>query len=417
MASPQDQPLLRRHSDNGSVPVKAAPLTQFLKARGSLPARTWTSGQAELLRSLAGPEGAAFVDAVRSWYLTATKRLLADPKGEDTEGNFFLAWLRECHREIYDKIDTTDPVGLCKKRSLSGIQIPAIEHAFDELRNFDPELRTTTRRERALAKIAIDAYQILLVDLGAILATANVVAAADTGERVVVVSYLQHTMPISSSSIIKFWRDQGFCHTGLPRKGFVGLKDPRALQLPSYLHNFAELFPVAALSKHVNRAVQPERYREDENRDAIRDAIARRKGGIVRNCVCLFTRAAHSMPTQHWTRPNKNQKLLPCCVMIRDGSLRRPWLLLDGPGMPCAVLARYMSSFRTQKRPDMQKTTACQGVFVSKMKMYTEQEQHKTCLHHPVAATACARTPLQSFFTESRIITVHALKFLFLQYC
>ena len=268
MVSSPAQPLLRRPDDDGFVPVKAAPLTQFLKARGSSPARTWASGQAELLHCCAGTDGAAFVDAVRSWYLTATDRLLADPKDADIEGDFFLAWLRECHREIYDDIDTTDPAELRRLRwaasetnrrrrhELRNIRIPAIEHAFAELQNFDPELRTTTRRERVLAKIAIDAYQIRLVGMAAILATANVVAAAGTDERVVVVLYLGGD---HSSSIIEFWREQGFCHTGLQNKGLVGKAnwddhEPREMRLPSYLHDFTELFPVPALVARTSQA-------------------------------------------------------------------------------------------------------------------------------------------------------------------
>ena len=42
----------------------------------------------------------------------------ADATGRkaDPEGDFLVAWLRECHREIHDDIDTTDPQELCGKR-------------------------------------------------------------------------------------------------------------------------------------------------------------------------------------------------------------------------------------------------------------------------------------------------------------
>ena len=50
-------------------------------------------------------------------------------------------------------------------------------------------------------------------------------------------------------------------------------------------------------------------------------------------------------------------ELLPCLINIGYAASRRSWLPLDGPGMSCGVPAGFLSSFRTQKRPDMQKTT------------------------------------------------------------
>ena len=49
--------------------------------------------------------------------------------------------------------------------------------------------------------------------------------------------------------------------------------------------------------------------------------------------------------------------ILPCFINVGYEASRRLMLVLDGPDMSCGVPARYASSFRTPKRPDMQKTT------------------------------------------------------------
>lgn len=97
-----------------------------------------------------------------------------------------------------------------------------------------------------IAKILVDAYQHQLVDLAAILRAALIAATAPEAARVVIVMYAgsDHT-----SSVVSFWRTQGFSHAGLPRKGLVGNDDweldkPQGLKLPPYLHDFSLLFPI-----------------------------------------------------------------------------------------------------------------------------------------------------------------------------
>merc|ERR1712190_379015 len=131
------------------------------------------------------------VGAARAGYKREVERLLADPKEADKEGDYFEAWLRECYPDIYDDVDTSDPAELrtmdfapSEKRpnskkhrhNLKAIRIPAFEAAFEELSKFDPRARITTRRERALAKILVDGFQLRLVDLAAVLQIVEIVA-------------------------------------------------------------------------------------------------------------------------------------------------------------------------------------------------------------------------------------------------
>lgn len=248
----------RRGAELHNVPVRAAPLDRYLKAKGFDPPRTWVSGLAQRLRSAGAGE---VVDAAMAWFRDQVEYLLSDPKGADSEGDYFVAWLRACHRTIYDDIDRSDPVELCRlnwapsdshpkskkhRHNLKEIQIPDVEQAFAELARFDPKKRVSTSRERVLANILIDCFQLRMVDLAAALRVADAVLASAPGSRVVVVFYAggDHT-----NSVADFWRARGFGHGGLPQKGYVGKEDwdedePRGLDLPAYLHDFTKLFPV-----------------------------------------------------------------------------------------------------------------------------------------------------------------------------
>lgn len=250
--------LLRRPSERPRIPVKAMPVDRFLKARGTEPPRTWVSALAERVRSLGAEATGA---AARAAFEREVERLLADPKAADKEGDYFEAWLRECHPQIYDDIDTDDPAALRKldwapserrpnskkhRHNLRDIRIPGIEAAFAELHGFDPEARVSTRRERVLTKILVDAFMLRLVDLAAILKTTEVVARRPAGSKVIVVLLAggDHT-----ELVVEFWKSQGFSNKGLSKKGLVGKDDfqedePRGLQLPSCLHSPGELFPV-----------------------------------------------------------------------------------------------------------------------------------------------------------------------------
>ena len=253
--------LLRRPDDEGLLPVKAAPLDRYLKAKGTDPPRTWVSGLALRLEH-AGAGGV--VNAARAWYGRAVGRMLDDPKGADLEGDYFLAWLRECHPDVYADVDRAAPNELrdlawapslsqprCRERrhALGGIRIPDAAAAFAEFSLLDPAARTTTRRERVLAKILVDIFQLRLVDVAAALAVADAVVGAPPGGRVVVVLYAGGD---HARCVADFWREQGLTSRGLPRGGFVGSEEgfadgeSHALRLPGYLRDPAGLFPVPA---------------------------------------------------------------------------------------------------------------------------------------------------------------------------
>merc|ERR1712032_1173657 len=108
------------------------------------------------------------------------------------------------------------------------------------------EARVTTRRERVLAKILVDAFALHLVDLASNLKIADVVTRSPEHAQVVIVYFAGGD---HSNAVADFWRSQGFSSKGLPKKGIVGKEDfeddePRGLELPKCLHNLQELFPV-----------------------------------------------------------------------------------------------------------------------------------------------------------------------------
>lgn len=250
--------LLRRPCVQRLVPIRVAPLDCYLKARGSDPPRTWVSGLAERLKNAGAGD---IVAAAQKWFKDSVECLLTDPKNADDEGDYFAAWLRACHRDIYDDVDRSDPEELRRldwapseahpkskkhRHRLKDIDIPDFDAAFQELSKLNAAQRVSTARERVLAKILVDAFQLRLVDLAATLCVADAVMAAPSGTRVVVVMYAgaDHTKCVAD-----FWRARGFSHKGLPQKGYVGKEgweddEPRGLAWPSYLHNFDELFPV-----------------------------------------------------------------------------------------------------------------------------------------------------------------------------
>lgn len=152
----------RRPKERPPIPVKVLPMDCFLVASKSEPPRTWVSGLAQRVLQLGGED---LVKAAHMAYQIQVKQLLADPKNADQDGDYFEAWLRECHPHIYEDIDTSDPAELVKKswvaseskpqrkHKLSEICIPNVHDAFKELMNFDPDSRITTKRERVIAKI------------------------------------------------------------------------------------------------------------------------------------------------------------------------------------------------------------------------------------------------------------------------
>eukprot|EP00930_Biecheleria_cincta_P081040 TRINITY_DN6963_c0_g1_i1.p1 TRINITY_DN6963_c0_g1~~TRINITY_DN6963_c0_g1_i1.p1 ORF type:complete len:815 (-),score=109.46 TRINITY_DN6963_c0_g1_i1:232-2676(-) len=239
------------------IPVPSAPVDRYLKAKGSNPPRTWISGMVHRVEEAGGRE---VVAAARCWYTNAVETLLQDPKFGDQEGDYFIAFLRECHRKIYDDIDISrpelllamdripslrDPTNPKKSHDVTRISIPRFDVAASEVMNFDPTLGApSSRRQRVMAKIIIDAFLLRMVDLSAILRVIERTLASPGGSHVVVILYAggDHTRMVG-----QFFQSQGFTHKGLPKKGLVGKEDwldteSRALTLPSYLQDFREMF-------------------------------------------------------------------------------------------------------------------------------------------------------------------------------
>lgn len=289
----QCRPAGQCSSGRQTIPVRAAPMDRYLKARGLEGApRTWVAGIAERLRDAGLGH---LVEAARSWYMATVDQMLRDPKNADSEGDNFVAWLRACHREIFDDIDTYNPMKLRRQHfapskahprskehryNLKDIGIPGIERAFEE---FKAESGKSSNRQQVLSKILVDAFQLRSVDLAMVLKSAEVAVRAPRGARVVIVHYagLDHTR-----SAVKFWRSQGFSHEGLRNRGVVGKlteyedSEPRALALPAYLHELDKLFPVPASVPDVDRRMlRPRHLLGAKQRRTLLSSVVRVAGG------------------------------------------------------------------------------------------------------------------------------------------
>jgi len=138
---------------------------------------------------------------------------------------------------------TKNPKSKKHKHNLKKITIPCLDDAFKELASFDPESRISTPRERVLAKIIVDVFQLRAFDLAISLAVMESAIDAPPGEPVVVILYAGEDHTRSAS---EFWRAQGFHSEGLPNDGVVGKRDweddePRVLRFPPYLQDLRRI--------------------------------------------------------------------------------------------------------------------------------------------------------------------------------
>lgn len=251
--------VMTRRNDSDSISFRHLPISCYLKAKGSEPPRTWLSALHAGLASRT-EKAAALASVARQWALDAIEHFAKDPKGNDDQengGEWFVAWLRAAHREIYDDIDTSDESVLLGKQwmpsesqegkkhrhQIGEIKIPSCQDGLSEvLKQFDIK-KPSTRRAEVLAQIFIDVWMVKLVDYAAVLKILDVVEQCKTS-KVVVACYFgsQHTRAIE-----QFWRTQGLSSKGLSANGYVGKPafeedEARRLELPSYLHDFQELF-------------------------------------------------------------------------------------------------------------------------------------------------------------------------------
>jgi hypothetical protein len=200
--------------------------------------------------------------AAREWTLESIRRHSADPKGSDDSrcgGEWFEAFLRATHRDIYDDIDLSDSSVLLRKNymkseeyngrkyNIGKIQIPSCQDGFDEiLERFGMDVASSpseiivTPRVEVMAKILIDIWMSNLIDFSTVLKVAEVVAGAKKGSNVAVVCYMgsAHTRKVA-----EFYESR----MGFKKKTFVGKLDwednePHTLKLPSSMWNISEMF-------------------------------------------------------------------------------------------------------------------------------------------------------------------------------
>ena len=258
-----------RHRDDGEqyITYPFFPYIFHLTARGSSPPRTWSSQLfARLCAHDANP--ILFDDAMnrkdiavaaRDWTLESIRRHSKDPKGYDDPhcgGEWFEAFLRAVHRDIYDDIDLSDSAVLLRKKymksecsgrkhNIGKIQIPSCQDGFDEIMDrFGMEHASrsdtiVTPRVEVMAKILIDIWMSNLVDFSTVLKVAEVVSDAKT-ENIVVICYMgsAHTRAVADFYVNRM---------RFKKKTFVGKfewddDEPHTMKLPSYLWKISELF-------------------------------------------------------------------------------------------------------------------------------------------------------------------------------
>jgi hypothetical protein len=264
-----------RHRDDGEqyITYPFFPFIFHLAARGSSPPRTWSSqlfarlcahtdGNPMLLNNdddYDAMNRKKIAIAARDWTLESIQRHSQDPKGSDDPhcgGEWFEAYLRAVHRDIYDDIDLDDSAVLLRKKymksesngrkhNIGKIQIPSCQNGFDEIMDqFGMELKSrsdeiVTPRVEVMAKILMDIYMSNLVDFSTVLKVAEVVS-DEKSENVVVVCYMgsAHTRAVADFYVNRM---------GFKKKTFVGKlewddDEPHTMKLPSYLWNISELF-------------------------------------------------------------------------------------------------------------------------------------------------------------------------------
>lgn len=184
-----------------------------------------------------------------------------DPKNADDEiggGEWFLAYLRKAHRDIYDDIDHADATALLHKSSVTGeislkkhkignIAIPSCKDGIGRIVEELSQLSSAGsggkpvlgRSVEVMAKILIDIFMSKLVDFSTVLKIAQVIA-KEPSDKVCVVVYMGsvHTRAISDF----------YCGTlGFKKKTFLGQQnwpeeEARILHLPPELWNIQQLF-------------------------------------------------------------------------------------------------------------------------------------------------------------------------------
>ena len=236
------------------------PLIFYLYAKGSSPPRTWSS---DLFARLYHKDPATKEIAIQtqSWVLETIRHRSTDPKGSDDPqcgGEWFEAYLRAAHRDIYDDIDLFDSTVLLQKSKIKSltsarkynigkIKIPSCQEGFQEILSVfnrtDIDEKNETRitaSVEVMAKILIDIFMSSLVDYATILKIVDIVSNSSDRSKVAIVCYMgsAHTRAVKD-----FYTKQ----MGFTPKVFVGKHDwqenePRSLNLPQNLWDVRKLF-------------------------------------------------------------------------------------------------------------------------------------------------------------------------------
>merc|ERR1712216_886982 len=198
----------RRENEEEDVTLLRLPIKSFLKARGSSPSRTWCSNIFASLLECECQEPRDMGVQIRQWALNDIAKQCDNPKSSDDEiggGDWFIAYLRQCHRDIYDDIDICDPPALLRKQNAIGesnkkykigdISIPSCMEGFrlitDELSRLkDMSGKPTLSNEsEVMAKILIDIYMNKLVDASTMGKIAQIIS-KETKKHIVFVFYM-----------------------------------------------------------------------------------------------------------------------------------------------------------------------------------------------------------------------------------
>ena len=253
---------LRKREDDGEeeLSLTLLPIKSFLMARGSSPVKTWSSSLFTTLLENDSQELRDFACHVRDWALNDIARHCDNPKLNDDEvggGEWFLAYLRQCHREIYDDIDRSDCAELLRKRNVQGekkkhkigdINIPSCTAGFrlikDELLRIDDGKvgkPIFSHDSEVMAKILIDIYMNKLVDVASLMKIGQLIAKEDTKRNIVIVVYMGS---VHTRSICNFFTQPTY---NFKKKIFCGKQDwgydeAKIIHIPSELKNIKELF-------------------------------------------------------------------------------------------------------------------------------------------------------------------------------
>jgi hypothetical protein len=229
-------------------------------ARGSNPVKTWSSNLFTTLLENDSQEIRDFACHVRDWALSDIAKHCDNPKLNDDEvggGEWFLAYLRQCHREIYDDIDRSDCAELLCKRNVQGekkkhkigdINIPSCTDGFQLIK--DELLRIEdgkvgkpnfSHESEVMAKILIDIYMNKLVDVASLIKIGQLIAKEDTKKNIVIVVYMGS---VHTRSICNFFIQPTY---NFKKKIFCGKQDwgydeAKIIHIPSELKNIKELF-------------------------------------------------------------------------------------------------------------------------------------------------------------------------------